>query len=202
MNTQYTSAVEHLEDEARLLRLVCKRIAAEANGEADRPRAGHLSVVGQNPCCRESAREAEDRLRAEIAARLRASREAGAAVSVDAVANDHDLDQLERTVLTVAVLEAVGEADALNDLPSTGYAGCNLTPAVLADLLQLDLETRLRLRKVLGPRGRLLVGGLVEVEMVRDGLPEDWRQATVIATWKVFARVFDLDVADLVEDED
>ena len=192
----YTNDAEYLEHLALGVKARAYHLGAviKARRDAeDDPDVG-LTVVGTNKANGgRLARLAaiDERVWAEIDARRKATREAGVILGLDALCNEHDLDEVERGTLILAIIPCLGLDlfDMLGEVASFSFALMSITPEMVAQFAGLDLAARVELIDRLGPTGRLVQAGLVEVDH-RDGerLQEFWSSG-IFLTESAFGRI-------------
>ncbi|GMV42225.1 MAG: hypothetical protein AMXMBFR64_39410 [Myxococcales bacterium] len=193
----YPDDPTYLHDEVQWLTLRCTRLAllrsirASREGVdvvADDPERGakpeqkkHLAAL----------REAEDTLRRRIDERLAINRQDGPALRLDTLCNRFDLDCVERQVLLLVTVPALGVelAEPLGGVGGFGFAISSITPEIVGAFLELDLNGLLVLRDVLGESGTLVKHGLVEVEPVgRNNRVQDF------VAWGLFVTEMAFDI--------
>ena len=186
----FANDCEYLEAEFRWVKARCRYLGARMDAEheaekehigltdGDDPQAGW---PGEARTKVSSLGSAETTLRETIDARLVATRAAGSILGLDKLVQQHDLDATERTVLLLAAMPAVGLElyDVLGRIGSFGFALMSITPELVATFAGLGLEGRLRLREQLGPAGKLVTGGLVEVDLPGGERCQDFPTASV-----------------------
>jgi hypothetical protein len=164
----------HLQDEVRWLTLRCTRLAMLRDIRRSREGVDVVSddpEIGAKPEQRKhlvALREAEDGLRTRIDERLAVSRRDGRSIGLDALCTRFDLDHVERQVLLLVTVPALGieMADVLGGVGGFSFSIASVSPEIVGTFLQLDLNGLLGLRDVLGPKGALVKHGLIEVEQV------------------------------------
>lgn len=164
----------YLQDEIRWLTLRCTRLGMYKDIRRSREGVDVVAddpEIGAKPEQRKhlaALREAEDELRKRIDERLAINRREGLSIGLDALCNRFDLDAIERQVLLLVTVPALGVelAEPLGGVGSFGFSISSVTPEILGTFLQLDLKGLLALRDVLGSEGRLVKHGLIEVEQV------------------------------------
>ena len=191
-------ALHHLTDEVAWLHARCRRVIAqrEANQE---PPARSLRVVGKPAdCCVEARRTDEDLLRRTLDAKLEARRAMGQPLPLDKLCGDHDLGPTERMAILLAVLPCISveASEVLGEIGPSGFAIGSPSPEILARVLELDVRGQLELRRTFAPDSPLMVAGLVEFDLGRDGLPDDFPTAAIRLTAKGWTALTGLPAGD------
>jgi len=195
----YRDDLAYLQDELDWIEARARRIASEVKLAKIGPdelftlRSRHSREPEVTPdSLKRSAQLAgrrEQEARRRIDARLILQRHAGPALALDRLCESAALDDFERTVLLLTAApcfsrqfeETFGELDALGI--SNG-----LTVEVVFAFLELPFAERVRLRGRFGPKGRLVAGDLVKVEMGgRYTGPKDLLTAAVDITGRTFS---------------
>jgi len=183
--------IDYLQDEARWVHARARHLGAVAAARADAEdeHVSGLSLAGEDRLDHEArakiARLAatEDNLRSEIDARLAASRDADVLLGLDRLCNRHDLDQIDRHLLLLTMLPAMGLelAELLGGVGTFGFSICSITPELTAVVLQMELAGRIDLRQRLQPDGKLVKAVLVEVEdRPTDRVQDFWTNGVFI----------------------
>ena len=182
----FTDDLDYLEANLELVRARCDRLrAAREHAENHARRSPSVLLVGDAGVaeCPEYRRIVgplkanEDQLRESIDARVAANAETGPELTFEVVATRHELDEVDRAALWLAVLPiALGEEAAGNLLDGVGGSGrfYSLTADVLAGYCELDLRARLGLRRRFLPGGRLIDAGLMTADTRGDLRPDEW----------------------------
>ena len=172
-------------------RLIGARVAARRAADKD---AIGLALVGRDGDTTgklDRLEAAELRLWSEIDERRSVTKAAGRVLGLDAICDEYGLDDTERLVLILTTLPAVGLefAEVLGDVASYGFSICSATPEMVGVMGGLGIADRLRLREQLGPKGKLVAAGLVEVELPIGERVQDFPSASILILPRGFNRI-------------
>lgn len=164
----YENGMQHLEDELRAFSARCRRLAYQKEnkrreGEETKARLGWLQ-------------RHEQAVRKEVDDRIAATLSAGKCLPLVVLQRELELSPLEFTILLMAIAPAFGLdlQEILAGLShSLVWSDTNLS--AIAGVCDLDLEGRLGLLETLGPKGKLIESGVLELE--------DFDQHDVAAVW-------------------
>lgn len=190
----------------------CHRLAAQKElDEAQTPPSGHIAVVGRDePTANEELRRriaqlavAEGNVRAEIDARIEATKATGIDLGLVRTCRDHDLDDVERAALLLGLTQtyAVYAVEPLERIGAYGFGIGDITPDLLARYCELPFHEKVGLRLRFGAEGRLVRAGLIAVDIGRTSYPADWPTASLKLTSKGFNALTGLQVPGEDADE-
>ena len=192
----YLNDTTYLQDEIAWLTLRCTRLGMLKDIRRSREGVDVVSddpEIGAKPEQKKhlaALQEAEDEHRRRINERLTVNRREGPSIGLDALCSQFDLDHVERQVLLLVTVPAIGIelADPLGSVGAFGFSIASITPEIVATtFLGLDLKGLLGLRDVLGESGRLVKHGLVEVEPVgRYNRVQDFAACGLFVTQMAF----------------
>ena len=191
-------ALAHLADEVAWLHARASRVIAqrEANVEVS---ARSLRVVGKPAdCCVERLNVDEDLLRRTLDAKLEARRAMGQPLPLDKLCGDHDLGPTERMAILLAVLPCISveASEVLGEIGPNGFAIGSPSPEILARVLELEVRGTMELRRTFASDSPLMVAGLVEIDLGRDGMPDDFPTAAIRMTSKGWTALTGLPAGD------
>ena len=182
--------LDHLCDEIAYLHARARRILAEREAKADAPARTLRVVGGAKPatCCVVRHAEEEALLRSNTDNLLEARRVDENSLPLDKLCEDHDLGLPERMAILLAVLPCVGveAAELLGEIGPCGFAIGSPSPEIVARMLELDLRGQMELRRTFAPGSPLMRSGLVELDVGRDPMPDDFPTAAIRLTPKAF----------------
>jgi hypothetical protein len=140
----------------------------------------------------------DERLWSQTEARRRASRDAGVVLGLDALCEKHDLDEVERQVVILALMPCCGLElfDQLGQLAAFSFALMSVTPEMIAVFTDLDLRGRMALLDQLSPSGRLAQAGIIELEAWGKERVQDSWSSGVFVTDAAFDRIMGRETAD------
>ena len=198
---------EYLEAEVEWVKARCRYLGARitADQEADDEPMGIADADDRQHGASDETRRkvalfetAEATLRDTIDARLDATRDAGITLGLDRVCDHNRLDDLERQVLLLATVPALGLelAEVLGNVGTFGFAIMSVTPELIAVFCGLDLAGRLGLRYHFGPTGKLVTGGLIDVDIPCGERVQDFPVASLFVTEKAFNQIVGLASTD------
>lgn len=204
----YANSIELLQAEiegwivARSHRLLAEKDLAEAQV----PATAKITVVGRGePTATEELhrrlallRVAEAHIRAEIDARIDASKATGIDLGLVRVTRDLDLDDVERSVLLLTVIQAIGAdvAEPLERFSSFSFGFGDVPLTLVAQFCGVNFAERVGLRLRFCAEGRLVGAGLVVVDLGPSAYPSDWPSASLRLTTKGFNELTGLQVRD------
>jgi len=205
----YESDADYIEALASAVHARARLIGArmKARNDADEDGVG-LVVAGDDQSIPSDARAkvtrlvaTEQRLWSEIDSRREATKAAGRVLGLDDICDEYDLDDTERLALVLTTLPAVGLefAEVLGDVASFGFCVMSATVDMLGVMNSLDMAGRLRLREQFGPKGKLVVGGLIAVELAIGERVQDFPTASLFITQTAFDRIVGIGSGDDVE---
>ena len=179
---------------ARCLHVAARKQLAEAGVSANR----NITVVGHEDmtACEELRRRiaklavGEADIRAEIDARIAATKAVGTDLALERLCREHDLDSMSRATLLLCFSRTVpgGVAEPLEQIGLFGFN--EVTLDLVARFCELDFAERVGLRLVCGAEGRLVRAGLVTVGLGYTAGPGDWPSASLGLTatgWSAMA---------------
>jgi hypothetical protein len=136
-------------------------------------------------------REAETALQAEIEARIIRNRQEGPALAIDRVCGEFGLNELERTVLLMSLIPALGHdfAKMFSSLSSIGFSGDSPTVEGVWAFLGMTPEERVKSRVAFLPTSPLLVNGLVAMAFFPSPVPANLPGASIEITTATFAKL-------------
>lgn len=184
------SDAEYLEAEFAWIKARCLHLGARLDAERDARDAEPALVFADEPEAawpdetRAKAKRleaAEAAIRDRLDARLEATRKAGVILGLDRLVERHDLDHIDRQVLLLATMPAVGLElfDVLGSVASFGFALMSISPQLISTFCGLDLAGQVGLRERLGPNGKLVSAGLVEVDLPGRERCQDFPTASI-----------------------
>ena len=188
--TAFADDLEYLEANLEFIRARCDRLrAAREHTENHARRSPSLVLVGDAgvsdcPVFRRAVgplQAREDQFRERLDARLEANRANGPALSLDETVARHGLDDLERTVLLLAMLPVLGQdyAEILDPLVGWGHG---LTVDAVARFNELDLAERVELATRFQAGSKLVEASLITVDLRADHRPADVPSSSVSLT--------------------
>ena len=203
----FASDTDYLEAEIGWVKARCRHLGARitADQEADDERVGLADADDPQRGVSDATRRkvalfatAEATLRDTIDARLDATRDAGVTLGLDRVCDQHGLDDLERQTLLLTTLPALGLelAEVLGNVGTFGFAVMSATPELVAVFCGLDLAGRLGLRYHFGPTGKLVTGGLIDVDLPCGERLQDFPVASLFVTDRAFNQIVGLASTD------
>ncbi len=186
----FGSDAEYLEAEFAWIKARCLHLGARLDAEHDARDAEPALVFADEP---EAAWPDETRakvkrlgaaeaaIRDRLDARLEATRKAGVVLGLDRLVDRHDLDQIDRQVLLLATMPAIGLElyDVLGSVGSFGFAVMSISPQLVTTFCGLDLAGQVGLRERLGLTGKLVSAGLVEVDLPGHERCQDFPTASI-----------------------
>lgn len=190
----YKSDADYLTDLHNLMVAQAVRLSAqfEAEHEKDDPRPICSVFTDEDPLDQQTRKllVAENGLRATFGQRLAATHADGRRVGLEELADEHDLDEVERLVLRLVATAAMSMqfTEVLGGL-GRFYFPLTVNPEMIAVFADLDMAGRIKLRRQLGGDSKLVSGGLVEVELPHGEHPADFWTASMYVTLAAFERV-------------
>ena len=174
-------------------------VAKAARIEAERlwePDPGRKDTIGQKATThgKENQRKllaltiADAAQKAELDARLEATRAAGTVLGIDMLCNKFRLGEVETVTLLLCVYAVIDEEIETNICrcaPAT--FGVRLSPDIVWSLLELDFCARaVEGRKPFAPTAPLLLNNLITLTLGRDATPYDLRSGHLCITQRAF----------------
>lgn len=202
----YVSSVKLLEAEIEdWVTARCHRLVAEKElVEAGVPPTNHITSIGRREAtAKEELRRrlalltaTETNIRAEIDARIEATKATGIDLGLVRVTRDLDLDAVERATLLLCFAQTVGVStvEPLDRVGPYGLGIGDVSPDLVANFCELGFADRVGLRLYFGAEGRLVREGLVTVDLGHSAFPSDWPSASLRLTNKGFSALTGLQV--------
>jgi hypothetical protein len=203
----FTTNANYIESEIHWLCVRTSRLAAEQElRAAERDINSHGTRVGRRhkPVAADEARRLatvfrtqEDKLRADIDARIEATRKSGVTLGLDRLCEQHDLAPYERLALLVAVVPTLGEKltqEVLGKLDSYIVNQPSVEMLIILTESQ-SVEDRLKVRSMFNsPEVPLVKLGLISMDFHRnEASPADLPGAQFSLTEMAFNTIVGLD---------
>ena len=201
----YANSIELLKDEIEgWMTARCHHLAAKHElAEAAVPTTRNITVLGrEDVTAREELRRRiailaveEADIRAEIDARIEATKATGIDLSLVRLCRELDLDPVERATLLLTFAPTLGER-AIEPLEQIGLYRFGIDPSIslVAQFCELTFADRVGLHMRFGAEGRLVREGLIAVDVGRSAFPADWPSASLKLTNQGFAALTGLQV--------
>lgn len=151
-NTPYPDDLSYVLDELRCIHVRARRVSLPQGGPDEGTEIRQL-------------RAEEVGLRRHIDSRLNINRKTGPALGLDEISRQHNLLEIERTVLLLSLLPVLGSEDAedrLRDV-SPRFTPAIVSPETVFEILELDDRKRLLALPLFTPSSRLVTSGLVNL---------------------------------------
>lgn len=203
MTTKTNENIAYIEAEGALLlaraaRIDIERQLADAREETRRDTVGRRKSTHSTELDRQwtATVEAEERARTDVE-RLTACTTLG----INALATKHDMNSLERCVLTLCVLAALDNKyeTAMGTIGHGSFAS-DPSPETVWRFLDMDFAARIASRVAFAPSSALLKHGLITMTWGRSATPADLRCAHLQVRSGAFSTMLGLPVDESLDD--
>ena len=182
--TPYADGLDHLADEITWVTARCHHLGAriEADKEAA-DEAGLAAATTDGDRVSDATRQkiarlaaAEDNLRKQIDARVKATEAAGRVPPLHRLREQFQLDDVEAHTLLLATVPCLGLDlyETMSSLGQFSFGLMSISPEMIAVFSGLSLAGRVRLRDQLSDGGRLVQAGLVEADWNDERVADFW----------------------------
>lgn len=198
----FANDIDYIEAEAAVVVAKSARIEAEHLDEVREDR--RRDTIGDKPSTANKERErkavilkeSEDRKRADLDARIEATKAAGKVLGIDALCVQYHLGAVERTTVLLSVMAALDEyLESAMGKTAPGTFCARLSPEIVWAYMQLTFAQRIEEgRQAFVATSPLLKNGLITLTMGRDATPYDLRSAGIGITQAAFDAVLGLTI--------